>query len=236
MRDPYEVLGLSHGASMDDVTRAYRSLAKKYHPDLNPGDEEAARKMSEINEAYDRIRKGDTGPSVSYGGNGSSYSGSGYGRTYGPTYGSGGQGDPFGQDFWAWFQAAQQAAAQQRARQQSQQRAQQTENPYANRRSGGCAGKVLRTIGYIMLFQLILAILATFGFCGGIRTSRNNRTQNAQNNPGYYYEYYASDENTSESTSGGINNTWRNYGYKNAENANMAVIEANNGIYSVQLE
>ena len=45
--DPYKVLGLPRNASDEDVKRAYRTLAKKYHPDLNPGDQEAARKMKE---------------------------------------------------------------------------------------------------------------------------------------------------------------------------------------------
>ena len=51
-RDYYEVLGLSKGASADDIKKAYRSLAKKYHPDMNPGDKEAEAKFKEVNEAY----------------------------------------------------------------------------------------------------------------------------------------------------------------------------------------
>ena len=54
--DPYKVLGLDRNASDEDVKRAYRALAKKYHPDLNPGDQEAARKMQQVNEAYDQIK------------------------------------------------------------------------------------------------------------------------------------------------------------------------------------
>jgi len=54
--DPYKVLGLSPDASDEDVKRAYRRLAKKYHPDLNPGDQEAARKMQEVNAAYEQIK------------------------------------------------------------------------------------------------------------------------------------------------------------------------------------
>ena len=54
--DPYKVLGLTPDASDEDVKRAYRRLAKKYHPDLNPGDQEAARRMQEVNAAYEQIK------------------------------------------------------------------------------------------------------------------------------------------------------------------------------------
>lgn len=58
--NPYRVLGLEPGASDEDVTKAYRALAKKYHPDLNPDDPEAAKRMSELNAAYDQIKNGRT--------------------------------------------------------------------------------------------------------------------------------------------------------------------------------
>ncbi len=60
-RDPFAVLGLPSNATEDEIKTAYRKLAKKYHPDLNPGDRTAEEKMKEINEAYARamqIRKG----------------------------------------------------------------------------------------------------------------------------------------------------------------------------------
>lgn len=55
-RDPYEVLGVPKTASEDEIKTAYRRLAKKYHPDLNPGDPAAAQKMNEVNQAYDQIK------------------------------------------------------------------------------------------------------------------------------------------------------------------------------------
>ena len=81
-RDPYEVLGVPRGASEEEITKAYRRLAKKYHPDLNPGDEAAAQKMSEINAAYDQIKSGNA-PSGQRGGNPygrNPYTGNPYGR------------------------------------------------------------------------------------------------------------------------------------------------------------
>ena len=51
-RDYYEVLGVDKSASDADIKKAYRSLAKKYHPDMNPGDKEAEQKFKEVNEAY----------------------------------------------------------------------------------------------------------------------------------------------------------------------------------------
>ena len=53
--DPYKVLGLEQDATADDIKKAYRLMAKKYHPDLHPNDPSITEKMNEINEAYDML-------------------------------------------------------------------------------------------------------------------------------------------------------------------------------------
>lgn len=92
--DPYKVLGVSSTDSIEEITKAYRKLAKKYHPDVNFGNEEAAKKMSEINAAYEQIKSGNTSQGGSRGYSGQSSYGnpnSSYGG-YNPFEGF----DPFG--------------------------------------------------------------------------------------------------------------------------------------------
>lgn len=89
--DPYKVLGVSPDASDEEIKKAYRRLAKQYHPDRNPGDAEAAKKMQQINDAYDQIKNPEKArqstASQGYGGYGNYGGYGGYGG-----YGSYGQG------------------------------------------------------------------------------------------------------------------------------------------------
>jgi len=88
-RDYYDVLGIKKGASEEEIKKAYRRAAKKYHPDFNPGNKEAEAKFKEVNEAYEVLsdsskkerydRFGHAGVDPNYGGGGSGFGGGGFG-------------------------------------------------------------------------------------------------------------------------------------------------------------
>lgn len=105
VKDYYEILGISKGASQDEIKKAFRKLARKYHPDLNPGDKNAEAKFKEINEAYDVL--GDEKKRAEYDQYGRSpFEGGGPGFDYrtftsGGGYDRGGFGDIFSDLFGA---------------------------------------------------------------------------------------------------------------------------------------
>lgn len=85
--DPYRVLGVSSDATEEELAKAYRRLAKVNHPDVNHGNPDAAKKMSDINAAYEQIKRG--GASAGQAPNGPAAG----------TSGAAGSGDPFGFGF-----------------------------------------------------------------------------------------------------------------------------------------
>ena len=89
MEDPYKVLGVSRDATDDEIKQAYRRLAKQYHPDRNPGDETAAKKMQQINAAYEQIKNPEKAQP-----NSGSYQSQGY-DPFGRGYGQEDAGDPY---------------------------------------------------------------------------------------------------------------------------------------------
>ena len=81
IEDPYKVLGVSRDASDDEIKQAYRRLAKQYHPDRNPGDAAAAKKMQQINAAYEQIKNPEKAQNASGYSSYDPFTGS-YQRTY----------------------------------------------------------------------------------------------------------------------------------------------------------
>ena len=103
-RDYYEVLGVEKNATPEQIKKAYRKLAKKYHPDMNPGDNEAANKFKEVNEAYEVLSDEDKkakydqfgfdglDPNFGAGGFGGGFGGFDFGDILSSVFGGGGFG------------------------------------------------------------------------------------------------------------------------------------------------
>lgn len=93
MLDPYRILGVSPQATDEEIKKAYRALAKKYHPDVNNGSAEAEARMKEVNEAYSTVMKmRREGTSSQYGGGNAGYRG--YDAGYNAGYQGGYNADP----------------------------------------------------------------------------------------------------------------------------------------------
>lgn len=110
MKDYYEILGVEKSATDDEIKKAYRTLAFKYHPDRNPNNKEAEAKFKEVNSAYQVL--GDEKKRADYDNFGSAqnsysdYNSSYYGQGYSyrrPNYNY--EGNPFESEdtFWSWF-------------------------------------------------------------------------------------------------------------------------------------
>lgn len=101
-KDYYDVLGVSRGASADEIKRAFRKLAAKYHPDANPGDKEAEERFKEINEAYQVLSNpekraqydqfGHAGAEAGFAGTGADFGFGGFGDIFDMFFGGAGQG------------------------------------------------------------------------------------------------------------------------------------------------
>ena len=102
-RDYYEVLGVGKNASDDEIKKAYRALAKKYHPDMNPGDKEAEVKFKEANEAYDVLSDKDKRAKYDQFGHAAFDPASGGGSGFGGFGGFGGGDFDFGDIFSSFF-------------------------------------------------------------------------------------------------------------------------------------
>lgn len=174
INDPYAVLGVSPGASEDEIKTAYRKLAKKYHPDLNPGNAEAARKMNEINAAYDRIKNPQSYNQNTYGG-ANSYSGTNpYGNPYGNRQGGTYYTYTYTYDPFRGFYR------QQGPGQNGYQQSNQQQNSYNYRPARGF--RPGRIFLIIIIFYMLLNLLT------GLFRPRYYYTY-----PSYYEEYYNSE-------------------------------------------
>src|SRR4026209_1512684 len=101
--DYYKTLGVSRGASKDEIQKAYRQLAKKFHPDLNPDDKTAKKKFQEVQQAYDvlsdekkRQMYDQFGPEFENIRQGPSGGGAGFGKLPRGSRGGGGRKKPAG--------------------------------------------------------------------------------------------------------------------------------------------
>ena len=167
MNDFYEVLGVLKTASADEIKKAYRKLAFKYHPDQNPGDKAAEEKFKQITAAYDVL--GDENKRRQYD-NGSFNPFQEYEQQRSQT--SQEYANPFGegQDFWSWFTNAYGTGAQQQYQEQETQNWQQQSARHYRYTydKGTLIGYLMRNILKALGGILVMSIFPILGFIPGI--------------------------------------------------------------------
>ena len=171
MNDFYEVLGVPKTATADEIKKAYRKLAFKYHPDKNPGDKAAEEMFKKITAAYDVLgdenkrRQYDNGSFnpfqeyAQYQQQSQSYQGQSYQNPFGE-----------GQDFWSWFTNAYGNGAQrQQQEQETQNWQQQSARQYRyTYDKGTLIGYLMRNILKALGGILVMSIFPILGFIPGI--------------------------------------------------------------------
>lgn len=191
MNDPYSTLGVSPEATDDEIKKAYHKLARKYHPDLNPGDKDAEKKMNEINGAYEAIRDIRSGKtsSSSYGNasSGGRQSNNRYGSYGSGYYGSSYEGFGFGFDGFDFRNFEQQYSNQNNGQNGNQNQYRGYRNRYS---SGFRMFSIIKVFFYIMLIQTLLSFLlrSCIGYPGGYYYGYGSPNQ-AKSNSGYSEQY-----------------------------------------------
>lgn len=189
MEDLYTVLGVSKSATAEEIKKAYRNLAFKYHPDRNPGDKAAEEKFKQINSAYSVLgdetkrRQYDSYGSAEaydraerYGGANSSAGGWQYDNPFGQRGYGGYSGDPF----WDFFNQGQSGTQNENSAQNSQRRytytytSRNTEKPTRSQAAAGLGKGFLKTFAglfglTIFKFFFPLNILCIAGIVKGIK-------------------------------------------------------------------
>ena len=214
--DPYQILGVSRGASEDEIKQAYRRLAKKYHPDLNPGDAYAAQKMNEINEAYDKIKN----PAAYQQQQAYEQARQQQQQTY-QNYQNASYYDPFG--FWTSQDDSQQSSSSQNRQyyyynfNQDQSDDQNSQYQWTYRRTHRRGGILRRILGIWLLIQLLQLFFGScsyrytnpyyyYSYGSNSRDSAYTETQQPRQANPYYYFFYGNNSGSEAASGSGSRN------------------------------
>lgn len=170
----YEILGVSKNATADEIKKAYRTLAFKYHPDRNAGNAEAEAKFKQINEAYDVLGDEQKRRNYDLSGSSQSYSDSAYGSNsyrnhYQYTYSN-----PFGSEesFWSFFNGGSgQSENSNEQKRQYQQRRYEWQDEQKMDRSSLWSNFILKILQiFAGVFMMRFSYIFPFGFliCIGV--------------------------------------------------------------------